>query len=107
MVTYSVSRAIVTGAAQGIGREIAARLVSEGLNVAILDRDERAAQETAAAIAATSDRAVLGLGVDVSDPDAMVEAVAAVAGEFGGLDTVVANAGITRDRMFHRLARED
>jgi 3-oxoacyl-[acyl-carrier protein] reductase len=107
MVTYSVSRAIVTGAAQGIGREIAARLVFEGLNVAILDRDERAAKETAAAIATTSDRSVLGFGVDVSDPDAMVAAVAAVAGEFGGLDTVVANAGITRDRMFHRLARED
>ena len=107
MATYSVSRAIVTGAAQGIGAAIARRLADEGLKVAVLDRDERGAKEAAASIAGANGRPVIGVGVDVSDREAMIEAVASVAGEFGGVDTLIANAGITRDRMFHRLTEDD
>ena len=107
MSKYSVSRAIVTGGAQGIGAAIAGRLADEGLQVAVLDLDAQAAEKTAAAIAQASGGMVIGVGADVSIRQSVVDAVAAVAQRFNGVDTIIANAGITRDRMFHRLTEED
>lgn len=107
MNRYSVSRAVVTGAAQGIGEAIARRLAQEGLGVAVLDINDVAAKETAERIAEETGSTVVGLGCDVRDREQVGEALESAATSLGGLDTLVANAGITRDRMFHKLSDED
>jgi 3-oxoacyl-[acyl-carrier protein] reductase len=82
--------AIVTGAARGIGRAIAARLASEGANVMIADIDEPAAHEAAAQI---GERAV-AQRLDVTDPASWDDAVQAARDRWGRIDALVNNAGI-------------
>jgi 3-oxoacyl-[acyl-carrier protein] reductase len=106
-VQFSVSKALITGAAQGIGAAIALRMAHDGFTVAVLDVNELGAKETAGRIAAETGSTVLGFGCDVADREQFSEVVAAAAGEMGGLDTYIGNAGITRDRMFHKLSDDD
>ena len=82
--------AFVTGAASGIGRAIAERLVAEGASVVVADLDGEQAGKVAAAIG--DDRA-LAVQVDVSDERGVASAFAAAALRFGGIDLVVNNAG--------------
>jgi NAD(P)-dependent dehydrogenase (short-subunit alcohol dehydrogenase family) len=94
-------RAIVTGAARGIGRATAERLASEGARVALVDVDA----ETLAGAAAGA----LALHADVRDEDAVRDAFERASAAFGGLDIVVANAAIQlvdRDDRADRLDRE-
>lgn len=91
-------RALVTGAAQGIGRAIAARLESEGARVARLDVD--------AATLEANPGGELSLVADVRDEQALAAAIARAAEELGGLDTIVANAAIEpldEDGRVHEL----
>jgi NAD(P)-dependent dehydrogenase (short-subunit alcohol dehydrogenase family) len=88
--------ALVTGGARGIGFATARALVARGASVVIVDLEAEAAARAAAQI---HDVKALGLGADVTDRGAMQRAVAAAVERFGGLDVVVANAGI-----FSRLA---
>jgi 3-oxoacyl-[acyl-carrier protein] reductase len=85
-------RAVVTGGAQGIGFSIAKRLLSSGASVSLWDRDASALAEAlkVAAVAGNMD----GLKVDVADPESVRAAVGATAEKFGGIDILVANAGI-------------
>jgi 3-oxoacyl-[acyl-carrier protein] reductase len=103
---FSVSRAIVTGGARGIGAAIARRLAQEGLAVALLDVDRAGAEETATSIAGESGVTAVGIECDVSDRRRVAAAVAEAAEALGGLDTVVANAGITRDAFLHKMTDE-
>ncbi|MGW4243263.1 SDR family oxidoreductase [Nocardia sp. NPDC004722] len=82
--------ALITGAGQGIGRELAAILYRRGASVAVVDVDARAATEVAAEL---GERA-LPVIADVSDRAAMAEAIPQVVAYFGHLDMVVANAGV-------------
>lgn len=82
--------ALVTGAARGIGYEATRQLHAKGATVALVDLDTQATERAAKNIGA---RAV-GFGADVTDRAAMDDVVARVAEQFGGLDVVVANAGI-------------
>ncbi len=84
--------AIVTGGASGIGRAICLRLAEEGVRVEIYDIDEDGAAETARMIAENGGRAA-GRKVDISDHDAVADAVAASEAETGGIDILVNNAG--------------
>ncbi len=106
-VQYSVSRAVVTGGAQGIGAAVARRLAGEGLAVSLLDINEIGAKETAAQIADETGAQVYGFGCDVTDRGQVQEVIAATAAAMGGLDTYIGNAGITRDGMFHKLSDDD
>lgn len=104
MTLLEGKRAVVTGAAQGIGAAIARRFVEEGASVIVADIDGDAAQRTAAAIAAdVSDEVVVAVTCDVTDEAAVQAAVTRCQDAFGGLDVMVNNAGITRDRMMHRM----
>jgi NAD(P)-dependent dehydrogenase (short-subunit alcohol dehydrogenase family) len=96
--------ALVTGAARGIGYETARLLHAAGASVTVLDLDERDTQAAAERIG--TDR-TLGLGVDVTDCDALEEAVAATVERFGGLDIAVANAGIAPPTATMRVIDAD
>lgn len=87
-------RGIVTGAARGLGEEIAVRLVVDGAQVALVDVDD-AVRATAERIQASSAGAVtLGLRGDVSSEDDAESVVAEVLDRFGGVDLLVNNAGV-------------
>ncbi|KAH7912098.1 hypothetical protein BJ138DRAFT_1149148 [Hygrophoropsis aurantiaca] len=86
--------ALVTGAAQGIGRAIALRLASDGLDVAIADLPSQKPKLDAVAEEIRSKgRRALALTVDVSVEAQVNEMVQQTASELGGLDVLVANAG--------------
>ena len=85
--------AIVTGAANGIGKEIALTYAREGAKVAIADLNLAAANATAEAIRTTGGQAI-GIAMDVANEDAVNAGVAAVIEAFGGIDILVSNAGI-------------
>jgi len=85
--------ALVTGAASGIGREIARTYAREGARVAIADLNKQAADATAAEIKAAGGKAI-GVAMDVANEEAVNAGVAAVAAAFGGVDILVSNAGI-------------
>jgi NAD(P)-dependent dehydrogenase (short-subunit alcohol dehydrogenase family) len=84
---------LVTGAASGIGRAAAARLVAEGAAVALLDRDGAQVDAAASALAENGGRTV-ALAADVAVEAAVREAVARAADTLGGLGGVVTSAGI-------------
>jgi NAD(P)-dependent dehydrogenase (short-subunit alcohol dehydrogenase family) len=83
--------ALVTGGARGIGFATARALLARGCSVAIADLDAEAASRAAAQL---HDSRALGLAADVRDRGAIQRAVAETIARFGGLDIVVANAGI-------------
>ena len=83
--------ALVTGAARGIGFATAQTLIARGASVVVVDLDEGAARRAAADLHGTR---ALGLAADVTDRGAIQRAVATAVEHFGGLDVVVANAGI-------------
>jgi 3-hydroxybutyrate dehydrogenase len=85
--------AIITGAASGIGKDIAVRFAREGAKVAIADLNKAAADATAAEIRGTGGQA-MGVAMDVCDEKAVNDGVAAVVAKFGGVDVLVSNAGI-------------
>ncbi len=84
-------RAVVTGAAQGIGLCITQRLLASGAQVCLWDQDVVLLEETCQGLAGSS---VISRGVDVTDPDAVAAAAQQTASDLGGIDILVNNAGI-------------
>src|SRR5262249_27560098 len=85
--------AIVTGAASGIGQEIARVYAREGARVAIADLNPDAAEAAAKEIRGNGGQA-MSVAMDVTDEKAVNDGVAAVVKAFGGVDILVSNAGI-------------
>ena len=85
--------AIVTGAASGIGKQIAMTYAREGGRVAVADLNAPAAEAAAAEIRAAGGQAI-GVTMDVTDEDAVNQGVAQVVAAWGGVDVLVSNAGI-------------
>jgi NAD(P)-dependent dehydrogenase (short-subunit alcohol dehydrogenase family) len=98
-------RAIVTGAGMGIGRAVAMRFAQEGARVGLIDIDREALDEAVAAIEANGGEA-LPLQADVREEQQVAAAVRTAVERFGGLDVVVANAGVEligQDGRVHEL----
>lgn len=98
--------AVVTGAGQGIGLEIARRLAGEGARVVLNDLDAALAEEAARGIRAQGGEALPLVG-DVAEPALTRDLVARAVSTWGRLDVAVANAGITQHRDFLDYAPED
>jgi NAD(P)-dependent dehydrogenase (short-subunit alcohol dehydrogenase family) len=86
----SGQRALVTGAARGIGRAIATAFSDAGARVGLLDRNADAVEE----VAATLDAETVALACDVRETNMVNRSVARVREAFGGLDVAVNNAGV-------------
>ena len=99
--------AIVTGAVRGIGRATARRLATAGYQVVVNYRgNEELANEVVAEIVAAGGIAI-ALHADVTDADQVGRMIEATINQFGRLDVLVNNAGITRDTLIMRMKDED
>jgi NAD(P)-dependent dehydrogenase (short-subunit alcohol dehydrogenase family) len=107
MARYELSGkvALVTGGARGIGQATAVALASRGAKVVICDLDAGAAEASASGLPGDGH---VGLAADVTDRGAMQRVVATAVERFGGLDVVVANAGIApRGATLRAMATEN
>jgi len=103
--SHATRVALVTGAASGIGKAIATRLVAEGACVVIADLDAEKAAAAAAELGSTD--AAVGVGVDVSDGEAVQRAVDEAVLAFGGVDLVVNNAGLSLSKPLLETTEAD
>lgn len=85
--------ALITGAASGIGFEMATKFAAEGAKIVIADLREEGAQQAAATLQEKGFEAI-GLGCDVTKEEDLQNALAAVVNQFGRLDILVNNAGL-------------
>ena len=98
--------AIVTGAAQGIGRAIAESLAQAGADIAVADLDPGRSVETVGAVEKLG-RKALNVKVNVADANDTKAMVEQVTKAWGKVDILVNNAGITRDGLLLRMKEED
>lgn len=99
--------ALITGGSRGIGRAVCLELAEGGADIALCYAgNESAANETAEACRALGAR-VLALRCDVTDASAVKEMVAVAVKEFGHIDILINNAGITRDGLLMTMPESD
>ena len=98
--------ALVTGAAQGIGKAIALALAKEGANIVVCDVNVEEAERTAGEIKSLG-RDTLAVRANVAVFAEVEELVNKVIDKFGKIDILVNNAGITRDGLLLRMKEED
>jgi 3-oxoacyl-[acyl-carrier protein] reductase len=98
--------AMVTGAARGLGQAIAVKLAEAGADVALCDLKAEWLEETAGKVKALGRRAGC-YGVNVADGASVTEGVKAIEKDFGKIDVLVNNAGITKDGLIMRMSEDD
>lgn len=98
--------ALVTGAARGIGREIATAAAKRGANLAVVDVEEEAARATATELETLGVKA-RAYNCDVSSYEAVQGLAESVYADLDKVDVLVNNAGITRDRLIMRMTAEE
>ncbi|WP_243371274.1 3-oxoacyl-[acyl-carrier-protein] reductase [Geotalea sp. SG265] len=98
--------AVVTGASRGIGKAIALKLAADGADLVVTATSSEAAQATADEIVAAGGKA-LALKVDVAITSEVEALFAAAVKEYGKVDILINNAGITRDGLLLRMKDED
>lgn len=99
--------AIVTGGAQGIGHAIVELLAQRGASIMIADVIIDKAEATAKEIANKTGQNVLARSVNVTENASVKAMVDAAVEQFGKVDILINNAGITRDNLIMRLSEED
>ncbi|MBT5738914.1 MAG: 3-oxoacyl-[acyl-carrier-protein] reductase [Planctomycetes bacterium] len=100
---FTGRKVIVTGGTRGIGKAIASGFAAAGAQVILTGRDATNAQS----IAAELDGDVQGLELDVASGESVQKFFTEALDRLGGLDILVANAGITRDKLVMALKDED
>lgn len=98
--------ALITGAARGIGKALAIRFAEEGANIAFTDLQYNEAAKATEQEIAQHGVKVKAYASDASKFDQTTEVVEAVVKEFGGIDVLINNAGITMDTLLMRMTEE-
>jgi 3-oxoacyl-[acyl-carrier protein] reductase len=98
--------ALVTGGAQGIGKEVALLLARNGANIIVSDINLEKAEETSKEIGSIGPQS-MAIKVDVANLKEVERMVEAILEKFGKIDILVNNAGITRDKLILRMTEED
>ncbi|KEO74345.1 3-oxoacyl-[acyl-carrier-protein] reductase [Anditalea andensis] len=106
MGLLSGKTALITGASKGIGRAIAIRYAEEGANVAFTYLSSVEKGEALERELAEFGIKAKGYRSDASDFKAAEDLVSGVVSEFGGLDILINNAGVTRDNLLMRMSEE-
>lgn len=97
---------VITGAARGIGAGVAQRLGAEGASVCVADLNGEGAEKVAGGIRDAGGKAI-GVGCDVGDRAGVKAALDAAVSEFGRLDVLFNNAGISKTQHFLEVTEED
>lgn len=98
--------ALITGASRGIGRACALALARDGVRVALAARQRDKLEAVAAEVRAGGGEAFV-VEMDLASTDSIKAAIAAVARDFGRIEILVNNAGITRDGLAVRMKKDD
>jgi 3-oxoacyl-[acyl-carrier protein] reductase len=98
--------ALITGAAQGIGKSVALLLAQNGADIVVSDINFEKAEETAKEIESIGSKAI-AIKVDVANLKDVERMVESILEKFGKIDILVNNAGITRDKLILRMTEED
>jgi 3-oxoacyl-[acyl-carrier protein] reductase len=107
MIDLSDKVAVVTGGAQGIGRAIAELLAQQGAHLVVADIQVEKAEATASEIADQTGQRVIAAQVDVADSDSAKAMIDSAIAEFGRVDILINNAGITRDNLIMRMNEDE
>lgn len=107
MSRFANKTAVVTGGGRGIGQEIARALAAEGAKVAVVSRSESSCGKAAEEINAEFPGAAKAYAVDVADHTAVQELAKKISEDFGTVNILVNNAGVTRDGLLMRMKEED
>ena len=99
--------AVVTGAGRGIGKAIAERFAAEGAKVAIVSRTEANSKAVADALNAVHPDCAKPYAVDVANAAAVLEVGKKIIEDFGRVEILVNNAGVTRDNLLLRMSDEE
>ena len=98
--------ALVTGASQGIGRACALQLAKDGATVVLVARNQEKLEEAKQEIIAVGGQAAV-FAADIADEDQVKAAFKAAIAQFGKLEILVNNAGVTKDQLVMRMKRAD
>src|SRR5262249_23950027 len=107
MSEFEGRAAIITGGSRGIGRAIAVELASRGANIAFTYSHNREMADQLSAEIEAAGRKVLSFQADAADSGAAESVVKTVKTEFGSVDYLVNNAGITRDKLIMMMSEQD
>ena len=99
--------AVVTGAGRGIGKAIARAFAAEGAKVVVISRGLDSCQGAADEINTEFPGSAKAYAVDVADHDAVLELGKQIIDEYGSINILVNNAGVTRDGLLMRMKSED
>jgi 3-oxoacyl-[acyl-carrier protein] reductase len=106
MASLEGKTALVTGASQGIGRACAIELAKTGARIVLAARNEAKLAEVAAEITAAGGIAH-AVALDVASEDSIKTTAKAILAQFGAVEILVNNAGVTRDGLMMRMKRAD
>ncbi len=106
-MNFENKTAVVTGGSRGIGLAIAKKLAAGGANIAVLYVGDAAEGQNAVEELRAMGAKAEAYFCDVSDFEASKKVVDAVIGEFGGIDILINNAGITRDKLVLNMDEKD
>lgn len=107
MSRFSGKTAVVTGAGRGIGFAIARAFAAEGGKVAVISRSETSCGKAAKAINAEFPDSARYYALDVADFDSVQEVGKQILADFGVVNILVNNAGVTRDGLLMRMKSDD
>jgi 3-oxoacyl-[acyl-carrier protein] reductase len=100
-------KALITGGARGIGKEIVTAFLNEGASVYFIDLQESEFMSEYEKLAAAAGQSVVFKQGNVADEEEITAVVDEIIKESGGIDVLVNNAGITRDNLFFRMSAKE